>query len=140
MTPPMQLFFCHVIPPMIPRTIPTNQLPQLETLLARSLLRLFCLTSKWHQSGEEYQHQCSSAAKSCLLYSTASSLASEGFRPEKEVLNRQCAFHTTQDLEIYRHKAVSVRTSSTVTDPRSRRRLRPKTRHRDTLALADRHP
>jgi len=51
-TPPMELPFCHVIPPMIPLQFPTNQLPQLETLLAGSLLRLLCLTSKWHQSGE----------------------------------------------------------------------------------------
>jgi hypothetical protein len=46
MTPPMELSFCHVIPSMIPLLIPTNQLPQLETLLARSLLRLFTLAIK----------------------------------------------------------------------------------------------
>jgi hypothetical protein len=37
---------------MIPLQFPTYQLRQLETLLAGSLLRLLCLTSKWHQSGE----------------------------------------------------------------------------------------
>jgi hypothetical protein len=67
---------------MIPLQIAPNQAPRLKTLTAHSLLRLLRLTSKWHQSRKGYKY--SSAAMSCLLYSTAGISAGEAFRPEQK--------------------------------------------------------